>query len=45
MKDATGSFDAGLGALFAITLAMCAVILLLRRQVRGREERPVTVSV
>lgn len=35
-KDATGSFQAGLIGLLAMTLAMAALILLLRAQVRGR---------
>lgn len=43
-RDATGSFDAGLAALSLLTLAMCGVILLLRRQVRGRAMQPAMVS-
>lgn len=35
-RDATGSFHVGLGGLAAITLAMSALILVLRRQVHGR---------
>ena len=35
-KDATGSFQAGLNALCIMTLVLAALVLLLRRQVRGR---------
>ena len=35
-KDATGSFQAGLIALFLMALAMSGLLLILRRQVRGR---------
>ena len=35
-KDATGSFQAGLHALCIMTLVLAALVLLLRRQVRGR---------
>jgi ACS family tartrate transporter-like MFS transporter len=36
-KDATGSFHAGLVALFAMTLVLAVLILVLRRQVRVRQ--------
>lgn len=44
-KDATGSFQAGLFALFFMTLAMAGLMLLLRKQVRGRLVRPVEVAI
>ena len=44
MKDATGTFDAGLATLFAITLGMCGMLMLLRRQVRGRAGRQVLAA-
>jgi len=43
-KDATGSFQAGLIALVVMTLAQAALILVLRRQVRGRAAAAVTHS-
>ena len=43
-KDATGSFQTGLIALFLMTLTMAALLLLLRRQVRGQAMRTATAT-
>ena len=42
LKDATGNFNTGLIALFAMTLVMAGLVLLLRHKVRGRTIRPAT---
>jgi ACS family tartrate transporter-like MFS transporter len=42
-RDATGSFDAGLTALFFMTLTMAGLLLLLRGQVRGSAMRRVAI--
>jgi MFS transporter, ACS family, tartrate transporter len=44
-KDATGSFQLALITLSLIALVMAGLLLILRRQVRGRAMRPVTASV
>lgn len=36
LKDATGSFDTGLVVLILMTLAMCSLLLVIRRELRGR---------
>ena len=44
-KDATGSFQAALIALSFVALAMAGLLLILRREVRGKVMRPAAIAI
>ena len=44
-KNATGSFQAALIALSFVALAMAGLLLILRREVRGKVMRPAAIAI